>query len=467
MNIIASTETRRRSPERGQWLAKFSRSTLVAEAIPFQDPIDEICEERPPTLVRAANYLVAALFLTLLLIAALVKVDVVVVASGRIVTATPPIVLQPMDRAIIRTLQVRPGDVVRKGQVLATLDPTFAQADVAALAVELRGLRARMRRLEAEEADRPFAPAAPADADDELQATLYRQRQTEYATRLHVFDEDVQRLQASQRTLDNDRASLGRELEVAKAVEGMRSTLLQSQNGSRLMLLEAQATRMRAERDQQEAADRLPELQHSTSSRAAERQAFIDGWRREILENLASTRTEAARVAESLAKASRMNDLVVVRAPADGVVLEVAQRTEGSVLREAEPLLVMVPNDAKLIAEIMIASGDVGYTNPGAAIKLKIDAFPFQSHGVIAGRLLSVGEESFAAGTEGAPGARGGAFHRARVELLGITLQNVPAGARLFPGMTLTAEIKIRSRSILSYFLYPLARGLSESVREP
>jgi HlyD family secretion protein len=252
---------------------------------------------------------------------------------------------------------------------------------------------------------------------------------------------------------------------VAKQVEAMREVLMQSQNGSRLTLLEARAARMRAERDQQEVDNRLRELQHGEQSREAERQAFVQSWQRDLTETLVATRTDMAQVAASLAKASRLHDLVVVTAPVDGVVLDVAPRTAGSVLREAEPLLTIVPKDSPLIADIMIASADVGEVSVGAETQLKIDAFPYQHHGFVAGQLQSVGEESFAA--DGATSSRGGAFHRARIAVPDTHLPHGPPGARLIPGMTLTAEIKSGSRSVLSYFLYPLARGLNESLREP
>ncbi len=463
------TCTSARVSVRGSLGAMFARGSLLPEAIPFQDPIDEICEQPPPWFLRGTHYLVAALFIALLLIAALTKVDVVVVAAGRIATATPPIVLQPMERAIIREFRVRPGDSVTKGEVLATLDPTFAEADVAALQRQTHSLQAQARRLEGEADGQEYDGGAVPDADATLQVSLYRQRQAEYQARLHAFDEDIQRLRASLRTLEDGHGALGRELDVARTVEDMRSALVQSQVGSRLNLLEAQAARLRAERDQQEAADRLRELRHSAEVREAERRAFIDGWRRDLLDSLVSTRAEIARTAAALAKASRLNDLVVVTAPTDGIVLDVAARTEGSVLREAEPLITIIPKDATLIAEVMIASGDVGFARAGAEAELKIDAFPYQLHGMVAGRLQSISEESFAAaGTpEAAATGRGGAVHRGRIELLTTRLQHLPEGARLFPGMTLTAEIKAGSRSVLSYFLYPLTRGLSESLREP
>ena len=230
---------------RRPFMAMFTRAPLLPEAIAFQDPIDEICARPAPTFLRGTLYLVAVLFISLLVIATFAKVDVVVIASGRLTTATPPIVLQPMERSIVRDLRVHPGDMVTKGQVLATLDPTFADADTGSLRRQLHMLQAQTRRQEAEEASRPFSIGTSADAEEALQKTLYDQRQAEYATRLHVFDEDIERLRAGVRTLEDGRGAFGRELGVAREVEGMRSALLQAQTGSRLHLLEAQSARLR------------------------------------------------------------------------------------------------------------------------------------------------------------------------------------------------------------------------------
>ena len=136
---------------------------------------------------------------------------------------------------------------------------------------------------------------------------------------------------------------------------------------------------MRTERDYQDATNRFDEAQHFLNSTQADRQAFIDGWRRQELEELAKARADATAVGESLAKAVRMNDLVVLTAPEDGIVLEVAKRSVGSVLQEAEPLVTMVPTGTPLIAEVMINSADVGYTKLGDEVAMKVDAFPISA----------------------------------------------------------------------------------------
>ena len=455
------------------WLEVISSSSSVLpDALPFQDPIDEISEEQAPPFMRGTHYFVVTLFLALILITSLVKVDIVVVGSGRLATDTPPIMMQPIDRAIVRELNVKAGDTVTKGQVLATLDPTFAQADLASLTTQQKSLVSQVRRLEAELSGQPFIADGTLGAEDALQVTLYTQRKSQYESQLRVYDEEIQRRLSNIRSTEDDRVSQSKQLVIAKDVEGMRSAMLEKQVGSRLNYLEAQSARMRIEQNLQLAANRLNELQHDLQSKQAEKQSFIDQWRHQVLDDLVTKRNEAAKIGEGMAKASLINELVVLTAPQDGVVLDVAKRSVGSVLREAEPFITLVPSNAKMVAEVMINSSDVGYTKSGDEAVIKIDAFPYQRHGLLTGRLESVSEESFQAGAAPqenslVPSEKSGAFHRGRVVLTSTKLDNLPEGARLFPGMTLSAELKVGSRSVMSYFLNPITRGFSESIREP
>jgi len=475
----------RRAQDSGQWLIDLSRisaqpesrNPVLPDAIPFQDPIDEICEERPPHFMRSTHHIIIGLFVVLLLMASLVKVDVVVVGSGRLTTDTPPIMLQSMNRAIIKEIKVRAGDAVTKGQVLATLDPTFTQADLATVTIQQQSLIAQVRRLEAELNDQPFVAASMASADDLLQVNLYTQRKAQYASQLRIYDEEIQRRRANIRTTEDHRDSQSKQLDIAREVEGMRAAMYKKEIGSKLNHLEAQSARMRIEQDIEDSSNRLSELKHDLQSKEAERQAFIDQWRHQVLESLINARAEASKTGEGVTKAALLNDLIVVTAPEDGIVLDVAKRSVGSIMREAELFVTIMRSGVPLVAEISINSTDVGYTRVGDEVILKVDAFPYQRHGYMEGKLLTVSEESIAATP--AAGAEqdvllppsqsgGGAFHRGRVNLdISKKLENMPPGAKLIPGMTLTAEIKVGSRTVMSYFLNPITRVFGESIREP
>jgi len=444
---------------------------IMPEAVAFQGDLDEIITATPPHFVRRIQYVVVMLIAALITVAALVQVEMVVVGSGTLITDEPSIVLQPMERSIIRSIGVRIGDTVKKGQILATLDPTFVKADMAALQGQQHSLQSQQNRLEAELKEAPYVPSNPSDPDEALQLTLFAQRSSEYASRLKAIDEEGRRLGNNIQSTTEDMGILGHQLTIAKDVEQMRATLLHSQTGSRLQYLDAQNVRMRTERDYLDSASRLMDLQHAMETKRAERQSFIDEWRRQLLEELVKVRDDNARVREGLTKAVRMHDLVEVTAPEDAIVLDIAKRSVGSVLREAEPLITLVPARAALIAEVKIASADVGYTKTGEDVVIKVDAFPYQRHGLLHGRLRSVSEQSFQAQTEEAAAQQkhpsNNAFHRGQIELTKLKLDNLPDGAHLIPGMTVTADIKVGSRSVLSYFIYPITRGFDEVIREP
>jgi hemolysin D len=429
------------------------------DSVPFQDPLEAVIAEPPPPLLRGVHWLVATLFVGLVAIAAVAQVDVVVTGAGRLAPDAPPIVLQPMERAVIREIRVRPGDVVRAGDVLALLDPSFAEADRAALAAQRRSLAATLARIEAELVGGPAPPGQ--DRDAALQAGLHAQRAAFVATRLEAFDEEMQGSRTAIRALEDADAAAAEQVAIARDVEALRARLLEGQIGSRLALLDARARRIAAEQQREQDRARLEALRHALAQKQAERQVFLDDWRRQSLEELARLRADLARVEEALGKATRLADLTTMVAPADGTVLEVARRSAGSVLREAEPLVTLVPAGAPLIAEVTLRSADVGHTHPGDAAVVKVDAFPWQRHGALSGRLRAVAQDS--RGEEGAPLPPGVALHRAQVVLDAATL----AGGSPMPGMTVTAEIHVGTRSLLATLLQPLIRGARESLREP
>ncbi|MEO3474642.1 HlyD family type I secretion periplasmic adaptor subunit [Roseomonas sp. CAU 1739] len=431
---------------------------LTADAVPFQDPLEALIAEPAPGFLRGMHWLVAGMFLGLIALAALARVDVVVTGPGRLAPDAPPIVVQPMERAVIREIRVRPGEVVRRGDVLALLDPSFAEADRAALVAQRRGLAAQRARIEAELAGHPAPPAE--DRDAALQAGLQAQRAAFLAARQDALGEEMRAQEAAIRTLEEADAALAEQVAIARDVETLRVRLLEGQVGSRLQYLEARARRIAAEQQRDQDRGQLAGLRHALAQKRAERQGFLDDWRRQLMEDLARLRGELDRVEESLAKATRLAELTVLTAPADGTVLEVARRSAGSVLREAEPLVTLVPAGTSLIAEILLRSADIGQAHIGDPVVVKVDAFPFQRHGTLPGTLRAVAQNSQQPRAEGEPV---GAHHRAQVAIGDAAMP----GSRPLPGMTVTAEIHVGTRSVLAYLLLPLIRGVQESLREP
>ncbi len=130
---------------------------------------------------------------------------------------------------------------------------------------------------------------------------------------------------------------------------------------------------------------------------------------------------------------------------------------------KAEPVVTLVPLDDPLEAEVNIQARDIGFVRQGDHARIKLEAFPFQKHGALEGTVKVISEDTFQKDT-----AMGSAVtYRSRIGLTTTTLRDVPTDFRLIPGMTLSAEIKVGERRVISYFLYPIMRYLDESLREP
>ena len=115
-------------------------------------------------------------------------------------------------------------------------------------------------------------------------------------------------------------------------------------------------------------------------------------------------------------------------------------------------------------ADIRIAARDIGFVRPGDRATVKLDAFNFVEHGTAAGTVRWISEGAFSPDDNNQPTEP---YYRARVALDGVSLRNVPPGFRLVPGMTLSADIHIGTRSLIMYLMRGIVRGLDELMREP
>jgi HlyD family secretion protein len=431
------------------------------EFLPDADAI----ERMPlPRYLRVTLHVLAATLLAFIVWASLSQVDVIVVAPGRLVNPTPNIVVQPLETSIVQRIVVRPGQVVRKGEVLAKLDPTFTQADEAQLRIRLRSLETQAQGLQSELTGRPSGPPAAGSADELLQAQLANERKANYAAQRAKMTEDIARLKAGIDTNRRDQQVLGERLKSLAQIEAMQERLVAENFGAKMQLLEARDRRLEVERMLVMSRNKDIELARELASSEAQLAAFDKSWRQKAMEDLLTATRERDSLAEQLAKAGKRYQLVQLTAPADGVVLEVAKLSTGSVVREAEQMFVLVPLGAALEAEVQIESQDVGTLKPGSPVHVKLDAFPFQKHGMLEGKVRNISEDAFRR-EQVAPG-QGDAYYLGRIQLGNAKLRNM-AQARLLPGMTLNAEIVVGQRSVMSYLLWPLTKALDESIREP
>ena len=436
----------------------------------FQSEIDAIRYADEPLSVRATVLVFAAAVLVGAVILTLARVDRVISSTaGKIVSVDAPLVLQALDPSIVKSIDVREGEVVEKGRQLATLDPTFVAADVNQLQQQIDSLNAQITREEAELAHK--GPVFPVTADPDqqryetLQKQLFEQRAAQYAAQLESFDQKVALTQATIEKYQNDETRYRERLGIASEVETMRDTLAQHGNGSRLNLLGSMDTKVEALRTMEFGHNSLIEAQHQLDGYKADRAAFIQQWFSQISQDLITARNSRDGAISQLEKATKHRDLVRLVAPGRAMVLTLAKGVSvGSVLKEGDTLMTLAPMNAPVEAEIQVASRDVGFIRPGDPVTIKIDAFNFAEHGTIEGTVKWVSEDAF---TTDDNGVATPTYYRVRVTVTAIKLIDVPSTFRLIPGMTLVGDVKVGTRALGAYLIGGLVHGAGEAMREP
>jgi len=428
----------------------------------FLPDADEIEMTPVPKGISITLYLLLSMLVIAFLWSYFSKIDEVISTRGRLVATLPNIVLQPIETSQIATLNVSVGQIVRKGEVLATLDPTVTGADLNQVKERLESLDSQVRRLEAERDGKVFSGSK--NEHDILQGNLDSGRSEAFKAHITRLNENISRIKSSILNSDLEIKNLENRRQSLKEIETMNEQLVEKQFQSRKGLLEIRDKRLEIESTLLNVKNKENELKKELSGTEADRAAYVSEYRQKILEELVTAQRERDSLSEQLIKNQRRSSSITIEAPEDSVVLEVAKLSRGSVIREAEALVTLVPLNASLEAEVKIEASDISNVNVGDPVRVKIDAFPFQKHGIVEGKILRISQDTTSSSADDKKNTYG--FYTGRVQLKEITLDNLNKPLKVLPGMTLTGEIVVGRRSVFSYIAYPIMKMKDEAIRE-
>ena len=422
-------------------------------------------EEAPvPLSAHVALYAVLALLMIAILWSIFGSVDRIVVAPGKVATRAPMLVMQPFTTSRILQINVKAGDHVRKGQVLVVFDPAFAQADVTSLQHKVESLTTQTARLDAELNGGQFT-AKPGDSPERLtQAQIFNQETSDYQAEMKQRDSRLEQIGSQIRLDEASLPDIRSQLDMAQHVVAIQEKLQSQQAAAELDVMRAQSSAIDANLKLENTLGDERKLTGQRAEAGQERQAYLQKWRSDHNQQLVQARQDLAEASETLAKAHRMKDLTELVAPVSGVVLEVADRSVGSVLREAETLVTLVPDGADLYVEASVPSRDVSYLKAGDSVRVKLETYPFQRFGTVNGLLDVIGADSVPMKSDD---AQSQLVYRLQVRISDDLGDLARRGIHIRPGLVASAEIKTGKRSVISYILNPILRTADESLREP
>lgn len=423
---------------------------------------------------RGTVWVVCSLAAACIGAAALIPIDKVVTSQGKIVAQSATSVVQPLETAIIRSIDVKEGQVVHKGDLLARLDPTFATADAAALESQVASLTTEVERLQAEASGKTYAPKDGSPLSM-LQGAIFLQHQAERSFKNENYTQKINSLQSQIQRAVADKDAYSDRLKVAEELERKRIELERLQVGSQINRLAATDSRLEVKRGLSNATNQVEQAARDLQAMQAERDAYNQQWRGQVSQDLTDQGRKLSDAKENLNKADLRRQLVEVRAEQDSIVNNIAKVSPGSVLQSGEQFLTLVPADSPFEVEANIAGMDAGFVHPGNTVTVKFDTFPFTQYGAAEGTVRVVSADSFSSNPDekqrgiqqSSAGSNAQTFYRARISLDEIKLHGTPPGFRLNQGMPITADIKVGERTVVGYLLSRVLPVAMNGMREP
>ncbi|MES2054348.1 MAG: HlyD family type I secretion periplasmic adaptor subunit [Pseudomonadota bacterium] len=445
---------------------KERKSTLFrSDETDFLPAALEIVETPVSPTARATTWiLVGALVFTICWLT-FGKVDVVAAAPGRLIPVDSVKLIQPAAPGVVHAILVHDGQRVRAGQALVELDPTVSNAE----AVQAR------KALETAELDaaRGHAILSGLDGHGLVFNPPPGTPPAVAATQVALARAQLADIQATAETHRAERhASVSSRsealIQAAKLTETLplldeqiaaNEQLLAKGYVSKLKVIEMRRQRLAAARDRDAAIQ--------TANKAAAQMAGAGSnivqsgaeARARVLADLAKAESDAKLRREELAKATQKSSLQTLTSPVNGTVTQLAIHTLGGVVEAAKPIMVIVPDGGKLVADVKILNRDVGFVRVGQAVAVKLDAFPFTRHGTLPGTIQSLGSDAI-------EDEKLGLVYPARIILDRTSGLKPNSQVKATVGMQVTADIRTGQRSILSYLLSPIDEATLEAGRE-
>ncbi|MDI6653952.1 HlyD family type I secretion periplasmic adaptor subunit [Gluconobacter japonicus] len=452
----------------------FAPQGMPVALLEFHSPTAGLVNLPATASARYIVWLIGCLFLACLAGMAFFPINRVVSTTGRLTSTQPTIVVQPLETSIVRSIDVHVGDFVKKGQVLAHLDPTITEADITNMGLQRDAYQAELDRLKAEADDKDYVPDTSNPASVQQGAAFLRRR-SEYRARVQNYDQQLAGLESDLQGYRANAAMYASKMRVASEVLKMRQHEQADQVGSRLSTLAAQNDMMEAERAEISAQQSANSAESKIAAMKAERDSYIENWKAQVYTTLTETQHHLDEYRSSYEKARLRQDLILLKAPEDGIVLTIAKASIGSVLQSAGQFMTLVPTGSGVEMEAVMKASDAAFVKIGDHAIVKFAAFQYNQYGGAEATVHVISADSFEKSDGSNPGDNsvvaggpdGAVYYRVRLRIDRYTLHGQPDFFHPTPGMPAVADIDVGQRTILKYLFGRVVPTLTNGMREP
>ncbi|QJB48409.1 HlyD family efflux transporter periplasmic adaptor subunit [Acinetobacter sp. NEB149] len=360
--------------------------------------------------------------LVLLSWAWLFKLEEVSTGTGKIIPSSKEQVIQSLDGGILTKLNVKEGEIVERGQVLAQLDPTRFESNVGESESLLVSSRATSARLRAEVTGAPL-----------------------------VFPEEV--LKYPKLVKEETALYQSRRANLQESVAGLEQALLLVQQELEMtapLVAKGAASEVEVLRLKREANDLRNQMNDIRN------QYYVNA-RQELSKANTDVETQQQVVRGKSDTLSR----TVFKSPVRGVVKEIDVMTLGGVIPQNGKLMTIVPLDEKLLVEARISPRDIAFIRPDQEALVKISAYDYSIYGGLSGKVTMISPDTLRDEVK-----QDQFYYWVYIRTDSDKLSN-NAGQEfnITPGMVATVDIRTGSKTVMDYLIKPFNKA-KEALRE-
>ena len=432
-----------------------ARSRFLIQSIKLE-------ESGPPGAISGAMIFISMLILAAIGWAMVTEVDEVALAEGEVVPAGSIHSVQHLEGGIVSAILVREGDVVEAGVPLLQIAPTATRSDLNQMLARRASLTLQAERLRAFAATRTPDFDGVIDGFEDLkedQEAIYRTQVANRTNQVMVVRSQLNQAEGEFQRLVNRAESLREQIAFLQEELAIRQRLLDQGLMSRIVFLDTQRELAQSEGSLVETVDSIAETQSSMAELNGRVEEVVSRLENEALTQAGEISAELAQVNQALASLTDRVERLDVRAPVRGIVTSLKTLTINAVVQPGEVLMEIVPIGDELVVEAKVSPNDIGHVEPGQAADVRISSYDFSRFGAVSGTVRQISATTFV-DEQLTP------YYRAVIALDQDFVGEVDGLNPIIPGMTVQADIKTGSKSILDYMLRPVYRGLHGAFRE-
>lgn len=391
-------------------LKELKRSSKVS----FQEP--------PLPKSSVIIWIVGTGLLVLLIWAWLFSLEEVSTGTGKVIPSSKEQVVQSLEGGILTTLNVREGEIVERGQVLAQLDPTRFESNVGESESLLISSRATSARLRAEVSGTPL---------------VFPEEVLKYPK---LVKEETALYQSRRANLEESVAGLEQALVLVQQELEMTAPLVAKGAASEVEVL-------RLKREANDLRNQMNDIrnQYYVSAR----------------EELSKANTDVETQQQVVRGKSDTLSRTIFKSPVRGIVKEIDVMTLGGVIPQNGKLMTIVPLDEKLLVEARISPRDIAFIRPDQEALVKITAYDYSIYGGLNGKVAMISPDTIRDEVK-----QDQFYYRVYIRTESDKLNN-NAGQEfnITPGMVATVDIRTGSKTVMDYLIKPFNKA-KEALRE-